>query len=119
MLRRVQTKSDNRIEFVCKVGVVADFEYIDQMRLQSIRAPDALHAGVTQPHLRCERASRPVRRIRRFGVGRSRDDFTNQLRRNSRCAAWAWRIFLEAFQARIQEPLPPASSSAHGSPALP
>jgi hypothetical protein len=65
---------------------------------------------VIQPHLRCEHSSRPVRRIRRFGLGRSRDDFTNQLRRNSRCAAWARRIFLEAFQARIQEPLPPASS---------
>ena len=60
--RRVEVETDNLIELHCDVGVVADLEGSDQVRLQAVALPDALDARRADAELRGQGPRAPMRR---------------------------------------------------------
>ena len=65
MARRDEIKPDNVLNLLAEFGIVGELEAARQMRLQAMRRPDALHAGMAEADRLGELARRP-RRARRL-----------------------------------------------------
>ena len=68
MLGRIQIQADDFFQLVGKLRIATYFESLDQMRLESVRAPDAPHAGLGDTHFARHGARGPMRRVGRSGL---------------------------------------------------
>ncbi len=94
-LRRVEIEADHVHDLLDELLVVGQLEGLRQMRLQPVRRPDALHAGVAESYGLGELACRPMRPRRRLLVQRHRDHPRNHRCRQRLLATRPGRI---AFQ---------------------
>lgn len=95
-----------------EVRIVANLEALDPMRLQSVSAPNAAHAGIGNVHRPCHGAARLLR-----GVGRSAprglsNHLGNRFRRDSRFAPGPRGIAQQSGDTQFQKPGTPACSHA-------
>jgi len=65
MLGRVDVEADHIAHLVDEGWIARDLEALDQMRLQSVLAPDLLDTGLAQADHARQRTRTPVRRLGR------------------------------------------------------
>src|ERR1035438_4319910 len=85
MFWRIEIQTNNGLQFFGEMRIVADLEALDAVRLQSMRTPDAAHAGLGDAHLERHPAARPMRGSGRLGLRGSGNHPSRHLRRNRRC----------------------------------
>ena len=78
IVRRIHIQPHHIHQLVLELRIAAQLERPDQMRLQSIGNPHPVYKTVGGPHRPRHAATRPVRRIRRRGLGRRLDDLRTQ-----------------------------------------
>ena len=65
LVRRIEVEADHVLDFLRERRVVGDLEAVHQMRLEAVRAPDILDAGVADADRARHRAHAPMGRVRR------------------------------------------------------
>src|SRR5436190_3247652 len=108
MLGRIQIEADHILELLHELRVVGDFEGPHQMRLQSMRAPDAPNRAVTDIQGLGERTLAPLGRLRRPRPQRALDDEFSHPRAIDRFASAARSIKLQPRAPAFGEALAPA-----------
>ncbi len=88
---------------------VADISTLDAMRLPSVRAPEAAHAGLGNAHLARHPAARPVRGSDWLGLSRPGNHCGDHRCRNGPCPSRPWSILHQAFNTKFDESDPPKS----------
>ena len=110
--RRVEIETDNLVELLCEVRVVADLAGTDQVRLQAVAFPDTLDARRADAELRGQGPGAPVRGgDRRLPCRLADDGPLDRAALHRRRAPSARRVFLTPGRPLLREPAPP---QAHG-----
>jgi hypothetical protein len=104
----VEVKAHDVLDFVDEVLVVRQLEGFHQMRLQPMRLPDLLHAGVADADGLGHRAHAPMRSRRRFLVQRLLHHPLDHRRRQRRLAPGARGISPQAGKPVRHIPILPA-----------
>jgi len=99
LLRRIDIQPDDVREFLDKAGVGRELEGPEPVRLQSVRPPDPVNRGGTQPVRGRHRAQTPVGRARGRPVQCRVDDLLLLGRRDLTLASPSRRIFHERRRA--------------------
>src|SRR3954471_19378510 len=98
MLRRIQVQADNIFQLFGELRIVAEFEDLNPMRLQSMSMPDPPYTGFTDADSTGHAASAPVRCILWSFLRCLTDDlFGVQLSRTARARS----IPLDSHDARF------------------
>src|SRR5262244_2520036 len=108
MLRRVEIKSDDRLQLFSQVRIVADFEG-GQVWLQAMFVPDAAYALLTDSHRFGHGARAPMGRVGGFLLRGSPYDLQHFGWRDRRPAPRAGDILLQSGYTHFQETFSPAS----------
>ena len=112
VLWRVEIKADNVFEFLHEVGIVADLEGADQVRLQPVAPPDALDARWTDAQLDRHGPRAPVRRVGRTLPRRLADNLgLDRAALHRRRSPTPRRVLLDPSRPMRSKPTTP---EAHG-----
>ena len=107
LVRRIQIKSHDIVQFLDKAFVPAEFESPDQVGLQVVLFPDSPNGRFAQLLDLSHRPGTPMGRIRRLGVKSRFDHGFNFPLRDSRDATRTGGVFFQTGQAESQKPFPP------------
>jgi hypothetical protein len=116
VFRRFQIQPDDGLQLLSKVRIVADLEAFDAMRLQSMRAPDAAHAGLGDANFAGHRAARPMRGSGRLRLRCLGDHLGSELGRDTRCSSRSRRVFHQPLDTQFAKPLSPKRCHAWRNP---
>jgi hypothetical protein len=109
LVRRIEIEPDHVFHFGGEVLVAQDLERVEEMRLQSVRMPDALDAAVGEARRLRHAAHAPVGRMRRLLVQRHVHDLLDLLGRQWFDARWPGRVL-----AARPFPLPRSGGASDG-----
>lgn len=83
--RGIEIQANDGFQLLGEVWIVAAFEALDAMRLQSVRPPDTAHAGFGNAHRTRHAAARPVRGSGGLGLRRAGNQLADDIPRNFAC----------------------------------
>jgi hypothetical protein len=95
MLRRVEVKTDYRLELFSEVGIVADLEGPGQVRLETVFVPDTAHALFAETGRLCHRSRAPVSCVGRLLLRGLTDHLLDLYGCNDRPAAATRGVFFQ------------------------
>jgi len=107
-LGRVEIEADDVLDLLGEVGIVGDLEGTNEMRLEPVLIPDALHAGVADAHLLGHGAHAPVRGVGGTFLHRFLDDLELDVGGDRLLAGRLGTSLDEAGDASLDEVLLPA-----------
>lgn len=107
LVRRIQIKSHDIVQFLDEAFVPAEFESPDQVGLQVVLFPDSPDGRFAQVLGLRHRPGTPMGRVRRLGMKSCFDHGFNFPLRDSRDATRTGSVFFQAGQAESQKPFPP------------
>ena len=116
VFRGIEIKADNRLQLLSEVWIVADFEALDAMRLQSVGAPDAADAGLGNAHRTRHAATRPVGGSGRLGLRRTSNHLADDVRRNLRCSSRPGSILQQTLDPLLNKSASPKGHHARRNP---
>ena len=105
--RRIKIKPDNIVELIDEMFVAAEFESLDQVRLEVMLLPYSVNRGLADTLGLRHRSSAPVSCRDRLCVQSGLNDSSDFALSNGRDAAGTWSIFLESGHAQSKESLSP------------
>ncbi len=105
--RWAQVEPDDVLELLDEVGIAADLEGTEEVRLQPMSRPDPAHGGRAHTCDLRHVARAPVRRIRRILLRRDPNDLRNRCGIRHRRPTTTRRVLLDSCDALLGEPLPP------------
>lgn len=108
ILRRIEAKPDNRIEFLAKALAVADFKFLHPVQFQTVRMPYLQRIGVADANGRHNRPPTPMRGAGRLILRSPPDDFQNSVANDRWRSGRAWSILLEVGKHKLVNTLPPS-----------
>ncbi len=107
LLRRIQVQTHDVAQLEKELGIGAELETLDAMRLQTMRLPDAIHHRRTHPLGAGQRAHAPVRGSRRLQVQRGVHDGLFFLYRQPSPASGPRGIFQQPLQPGLFKAVSP------------
>ena len=111
-VRRIEIEADHVLDLFDKALVGGELERLDQVRLETVRVPDPLHAGVGQAHRSRYGAHAPVGRARWFLMQGQMEDALDHRGREGLAPRRAGGVLEKSFDAlHIAAPAPHRQSA--------
>src|SRR5215213_5331745 len=111
MLWRIEIQTNDVLQLLDELRIVAELESADPVGLQTMALPDPADAARTQSHRLGQAPTAPVSSLRRLLLRRLADHFLNDLFGKRLLPSWPRGVFLDTSDALLEKAMTPKTDS--------